>query len=64
MADESTDVVSKEEMSICARWPEDDRVVEHFLGILRAGKVDAKSLAEYLLVFFETKALISNCFMG
>ena len=57
MADESTDIASKEEMSICAQWIEGCRVVEHLLGILRAGKVDAKSLAEYLLDFLWNKGI-------
>ena len=57
MADECTDVASKEEMSICARWTEGGRAVEHFLGNLRAGKVDAKSSC---LIFFGTKAFISK----
>ena len=34
MADESTDVSSKEELSICARWLENGKAVEHFLGIV------------------------------
>ena len=51
LADESTDVASKEEMSICARWVEGGKAVEHFLGILRARKVDAQSLTKCLLDF-------------
>lgn len=33
MADESTDVASQEELSVCARWIEDNKPVEHFLSI-------------------------------
>ncbi len=36
MADESTDTSSKEELSVCARWIEDGKAVEHFLGIVHA----------------------------
>lgn len=57
MADESTDTASKEEMSICARWIEGGKAEEHFLGILRARKVDAKSLARYLLDFLRDKSI-------
>ena len=57
LADESTDVASKEEMSICARWVEGGKAVEHFLGILRAHKVDAQSLTKCLLDFIRDKSI-------
>ena len=57
MADESTDVASKEELSICGRWIEDGKAVEHFLGIIRAREVDALSLTQYLLEFLQEKGL-------
>ena len=57
MADESTDVSSKEEMSICGRWVEDGKAMEHFLGIVRAREVNAQSLARYLLEFLQEKGL-------
>ena len=57
LADESTDVASKEEMSICARWVEGGKAVEHFLSILRARKVDAQSLTKCLLDFIRDKSI-------
>jgi hypothetical protein len=58
MADESTDVSSKEEMSICGRWVKDGKAMEHFLGILRAHEVDEQSLTQlYLLDFLQDKGL-------
>ena len=57
MADESTDVSSKEELSICGRWIEDSKAVEHFLGIVRAREIDAQSLTQYLLDFLQDKGL-------
>ena len=57
MADESADVSSKEELSICGRWVEDGKAVEHFLDIVRAREVDAQSLTQYLLEFLQGKGL-------
>ena len=34
MADESTGVSSKEELSICGRWVEDGKAIEHFFRYL------------------------------
>lgn len=36
MADESTDVSGKEELSVCGSWLESGKPVEHFLGIIHA----------------------------
>ncbi len=47
MADESTDTYSKEELSVCARWIEDGKAVEHFLGIVYAQDVTAGSTSHY-----------------
>ena len=55
MADESTDVSSKEELSICARWLHEKKPVEHFLGIVPAKKTTAEAIAEYLYAFLESK---------
>ena len=51
MADESTDISSKEELSVCGRWIENGKAVEHFLGIVHAKEVTAK--AQYLLDFLQ-----------
>ena len=62
MADESTDVSSKEELSICGRWVESGKAMEHFLGIVRAREVDAQSLTQYLLHFLQDKGLdVKKC---
>ena len=55
MADESTDVASQEELSLCARWIEDNKPVEHFLGILHAKEKNAQAIACYLRTFLQSK---------
>ena len=64
MADESTDVSSEEEMSICGRWVEDGKAMEHFLGIIRAREVNAQSLIQYLLEFLDVKKCVVLDLMG
>ena len=49
LADESTDVSSKEELAICGRWLEDSKVVERFLGIVHVSEVNAEVLTKYCL---------------
>ena len=55
MADESTDISSKEELSVCGRWIENGKTVEHFLGIVHAKEVTAKALTQYLLDFLQER---------
>ena len=57
MADESTDISSKEELSVCGRWIENGKVVEHFLGIVHAKDVTAKALTQYLLDFLQERGI-------
>ena len=57
MADESTDVSSKEELSICARWEWDTKPVEHFLGIVPAKETTAEAISSYLCAFLESKSI-------
>ncbi len=57
MADESTDVSSKEELSICARWEQSGKPVEHFLGIISAKEMTAKAIASYLNDFLDLKSI-------
>ena len=54
MADESTDISSKEELS---RWIENGKAVEHFLGIVHAKEVIAKALTQYLLDFLQERGI-------
>ncbi len=51
MADESTDISTKKELSVCGRWLEDGTVVEHFLGIIHNKEATAEALTQYLLDF-------------
>ena len=46
MADESTDSASQEELSVCAQWLYENKVVEHFLGIIHAKETNAKAIPE------------------
>ena len=55
MADESTDISSKEELSVCARWLDNKKPVEHFLGIMPAKETTAEAIADYLCTFLESK---------
>lgn len=50
-SDESTDVSSKEELSICARWEQGDKSVEHFIGVLPAKETTAQAISTYLCEF-------------
>ena len=57
MADESTDSASQEELSVCARWLHENKVVEHFLGIIHAKETNAKAISEYLSGFLSTHGI-------
>ena len=57
MADENTDVASKEELSVCGRWLEKGKAVEHFLGIVHVKEVNGEALTRYLLQFLSDKGL-------
>ena len=51
IADESTDISLKEKLSVCGRWIEKGKAVEHYLGRVHAKEVTAKVLTQYLLDF-------------
>lgn len=57
MADESTDIASQEELSICARWLHENKPVEHFLGVVHAREVNSKALTEYILNFVQPRGI-------
>ena len=58
LADECTDVSSKEELSVCARWlSHTNKPVEHFLGIIHAKETNAEALSGYLEDFLQSKAI-------
>ena len=54
LADECTDISSKEVLSVCARWLHQNKPVEHFLGIR---KLQLKPLLVTFLISFNQKAL-------
>lgn len=58
LADECTDVLFKEELSVFAHWLDDnDKPVEHFLGIIHAKETNAEALSWYLKDFLQSKAI-------
>ena len=57
MADESTDISSKEDLSVCARWLCNKMPVEHFLGILPTKETTAEAIADYLCAFLDSKSI-------
>ena len=44
MADESTDVATKEELSVCVHWLHHNKPVEHFLGVIQAEETNAEAI--------------------
>jgi hypothetical protein len=64
MADESTYVSSKEELSICARWERDSKPVEHFLGIMPARETTAEAISSYLCCFLESNRIDITAMRG
>ena len=57
LAYESSDISSKEELTICGRLLVNGKVVECFLDIVHATEVNAKALTEYLLSFLNNKGI-------
>ena len=57
MADESTDIASKEELSVCARWLHQNKPVEHFLGIIQAKETNAEAIAGYISHFLQSRGI-------
>ena len=57
MADESADVASQEKLSVCARWLDQNKPVEHFLGIIHAKETNARAIAGYLCEFMKSKGI-------
>ncbi len=49
MADESTDISTKKELSVCGRWLEDGTVVGHFLCVIHIKEATAEALSQYLI---------------
>ena len=57
LADESTDIASKEELSICGRWLDKGKPVEHFLGMVHVQHVDAKNITKSIIQFLQTRGI-------
>lgn len=51
--DETTDVSTKEQMSICVRFVEDSYVREELVGFVELTKTDAKTISQRILSCFE-----------
>ena len=64
MADESTDVASQEDLSVCARWLQQNKPVEHFLGIVHAKETNAQAIAGYLCDFMKSKDISFETLRG
>ena len=60
MADESTDVSSVEELSICARYLIQGKPEEHFLKILSVDRTDAATIADSIKSFLDDNNLLST----
>ena len=57
MADKATDISSKEELSVCARWLENNKPVKHFLGIVHAKEIMARGITSDLYTFLDSKCI-------
>ena len=57
MADEGTDVASKKELSVCARWLQDSKPVEHFLAIVQSKETNTEAITGYLVAFLQPKGI-------
>ena len=54
LADESQDITSQEELSVCCRWLVNGKPEEHFLDIIHVKATTAETLAKALTEFMET----------
>ena len=57
LADDSTDIASKEELSICGRWLDKGKPVEHFLGMVHVQHVGAENITESIIQFLQTRGI-------
>ena len=57
MADESTDVASKEELSVSARWLPQNMTVEYFLGVIQAKETNAETITGYIPDFLQSRGI-------
>uniref|UniRef100_A0A1X7VXB8 Uncharacterized protein n=1 Tax=Amphimedon queenslandica TaxID=400682 RepID=A0A1X7VXB8_AMPQE len=60
LANESQDIRTQEELSVCFRWLVNGCPAEHFLTILHIKSTDAKTITEALLLFQKKVLTIAN----
>ena len=60
MADESYDVSTVEELSICARWLNNGKPEEHFLKLIPIDRADAGTIADKIKAFLDEKNLLAS----
>ena len=60
MADESCDVSTIEELSICARWLNNGKPVEHFLKLIDISRTDAQTIASAIKAFLDQNNLLAT----
>ena len=56
MNDESTDSASQDELSVCARWLHEGKVVEH-LGIIHVKGTTAELISDHLITFLKSSGI-------
>ena len=64
LADESTDITTMEEMSICFRWVENGEAVEHFLEVIHLKRTDAETITTALQDYMKLKHINPACIIG
>ena len=64
LADECTDILTIEELSLAFRWVENGLPVEYFIELLPLKKADANTIYETLIDFLKKKELIIGNMIG
>ena len=60
MADESCDVSTIEELSICACWLNNGKPEEHFLKLIAVSRTDAETIASAIEAFLDQNNLLAT----
>ena len=60
MADESCDVSTVEELSICARWLNNGKPEEHFIKLIAVSRTDAETIASAIKAFLDENNLLAT----
>ena len=64
LADESQDIASQEELSICCRWLVDDCPEEHFLTVVHIKATNAEAITAAITSFIDVKKLEYSRLVG